>query len=614
MGPSPISRPPDPSPTKARSTTSAARAAPSSSRRTPRSSSRPSSRGSEDGGVKVRGHMWIGSVLCLAALAGACVAQPEPIALTAAEAADLAVERSPELGTVEAEVAAAWARVRHAEAAQRLLVSAHLAGSYGDHGFMTMSSPPIGPPDNFMAPEGPYGRAALRLMYPLYTSGRLESAESAAEFEAAAKEEDLAERELEVRLTATLAYRQVLLAQALAEIADATVETLVERVRIAEARLHQGRVAEVDVLRQRAALSDARAAAAEARGSVEQALIDFHAILALDQETPTSLLEPLEIPVVDGDTGSLLDLALESRPVIVAVDHRISAAAERAAEAEGADDLQVYAFGGAVADVMRNGRLDPGYLVGLSMSLSLDDGGASSAKQAEARAMTRRFEEEARQIGIQIDRDIRSVLVDYRVAMETLALAEESVAAADEALRVTELKYDAGKTIVVDLLDAIAMRTRAYVGRAVAAYRARMAADRIARAVGAPVAGTDAEPLSVGWQPLHLWQPDEHTYALSVRDVAAADLVAWLIRDQSIACAADDAAIRGVRVSGVFRGHSVEQVAAAALAGSGVRVGQKEQLGGAATPLPTRPATRLPPAPATRSPRPGRLGPPRCPR
>jgi cobalt-zinc-cadmium efflux system outer membrane protein len=497
-------------------------------------------------------------------------AGPEPVVLTADTAAAMAVERSPMLGSVKADVAIAWARARAARAEQRLVWSASLFGSVGDGMFMVGSPGGTMPDDMYQSPGMPGGRAALRLDYPIYTGRRLEGMEEEAEHNASASESDRLEQELEVRLSAKLAYRQALLAQALAQIADQEVAALDEQVRVAKQQREVGRIAEVDLLRQEAALSDAKSMQREAHGEVEMALVDLRAMLTLDQATSLTLEEPLGVPAVDLTREELVAAASASRPTVKAADERILAAGGMLKSAEGTGRPEVHAFAGGTANAMGSARVMPGWAGGLSMSIPIGTGGRTSALKAEARAMIDKMTEMRRQLLIDIDRDLSALVVQYQVALDQLGLADDAIKSADEAYRVTRVKYEAGKTIVAELLDALRMRTEAYVKRATAGYRAQATADRIARSVaddsvvGAPVA------LPLGWENVSLWSGMGGEVVLSLNGASLGDLLGWLARDEGVAVSAPDVPGPDIALTGAYRALDVTSAALDALDQAGV--------------------------------------------
>jgi len=517
------------------------------------------------------------ALLCLSPAEPQSPAEGGALRLTATEAADMAAARSPMLQAASARAAGAWARERMAKSEGRLKAAATLFGVGATGSPMMISSGMVMPDDMFMADdEGPMGRAALRVTYPLYTGRRVQGMRDEARHNARAADQDSLETELEARLMAKMAYREVLLAQAMAEIAEQQVATLEEQVKNDRAKFEAGRLAEVDVLRQEAALAGARSQQAQARGMIAMNLADLKAELALSQSAEVSLLESLADVPLQAERGSLLALATTSRPAVRAFDERVLASrgALNAAEGTGRPSLQV--VGTAGANVGRMGAM-PQAAAGLALSVPISTGGATSAAKSEARAMIGEMSSERSRLILELDRDIAGLLAQYDAAAQQLGFADAQIAAAERAYEVTRDKYVAQRTIVVEVLDALRMRTEAYVERAMAAFRLQTTADRLVRTVGSEEILGAPKPLAMGWESLYAWHAPTGDVSLTVRDVTVPDFLAWLRRDQGVRVRVGDGIVGAPSLSGVFRSPDLAQAAQQALNAAGLRASYDAQ-------------------------------------
>jgi hypothetical protein len=173
----------------------------------------------------------------------------------------------------------------------------------------------------------------------------------------------------------------------------------------------------------------------------------------------------------------------------------------------------------------------------------------------EARAVITRREEERRQIAIEIDQDLADALVDHRTALAQVSLANDNVAAADEAFRVTQVAYDNGKTILAELYDALAVQVRTHVLRVDAVYRAQVALDRLNRVLGAPVPGVGSlTPYPAGWEKLSMMQGAGGEVAITVHELTVADFLVGVARHEGLDVDVRDAPDLSATVDGVFRG------------------------------------------------------------
>jgi outer membrane protein TolC len=435
-----------------------------------------------------------------------------------------------------------------------------------DTGAMIGSSPSVMPENMTDVMAGQSLRLAFRFSYPVWTGNRLEAMAEAGEHRAKAAGSERDEQELDVRLMATLAYRQSVLAAAMLEISDREVAALEEQVRVARGELAVGRLAEVDLLRQEAALSAARSRQAEGRGELEMALVDLRAMLAIDQDTPVVLSEGIAAPTVSDEARRLSDRALAKRPALAAADERILAAHSEIESAEGERKPQVYAHGAVRGDAMRGEMITGGWAAALSVSIPVSDGGMRKGDRDKARAMLAMSQEDRNQLLLTLDQQVRQALIGYRVASEQLGLAEDGVRSAEEAYRVTALKYRAGRTTVADLLDALRMRTEAYVMRVAAGYRAQTAADRLIRATGDPSVITESHPVPLTWEPVGVVADADGQVRLSLNHVDALDFLGWLAREGRTEVAVRCEPSGSRELSGVYRAESLIAAAGKALA------------------------------------------------
>lgn len=484
--------------------------------------------------------------------------QTAPLFLSAQAAADLALENNPAAAVAAAGVSAAWARVIQQHAARMPVLSATLYGLSSAIPSMWRSSPGAPPADMVPIPTGRQATFNATAQFPLFTGGRLRSMERARRHDALAEEASLQETQLDVRFMALVAYRQVLLRQAVKEIADQTVVALTESFRVAQERYNVGKIARVDLLRQQSVLADAQADLVEAEGAITHAENSLRAVLALDQGTAIGLTDPLAFPDLDADRDEMLSLALGSRPAMAAADARILAAGGTLAAIRGEYSPQIYLFGGADANALASGSDLTGGTIGLSVSLPLLDGGRRSGKREEARAILERRTEERRQTAIEIDHDLSDALVDYQTARAQVSLANQNVAAADEAFRVTQVAYDNGKTILAEVYDALAVQVRVHVLRVDAVYRAQVAVDRLERVLGSVAPGAGAlTPYPAGWQALSISTGDAGEVAITSKGLTVIEFLVAVSREENLYVHLRTVQNFSGSVDGVFRGASL---------------------------------------------------------
>jgi outer membrane protein TolC len=426
-------------------------------------------------------------------LAAGPVFSQEVLELRLADALERARGSSPRLAELAAAQLAAEADEREAGAARRPEVQ--VSGGYtrlSDVPELSLPQPDgtvrtIFPniPDNFSA------RAAVTVA--VYTGGRLGSAEEAAASRRAAAEHDVAAGEIDLDLTVTLTYWDLVVAgehrrvleRAIAAF-DAHLEDARNRRRFGLAAANEVLAVEVERDRSRLRQLEAERIRATAEARLEL-LLDF---------PPDAVIVPTEeLDRPDETSEALADLivrALESRPERAALLARV-AAADAAVELErGAGKPQVRASAGY--DLAQPNRrilppedeLDDSWDVSVAVVYILFDGGrrhaAVARADARAEAARQRLEELERAIRL----EVTSRHLEIGTARAGIEVAEKAVLSAAENVRVTKDRYREGLVPSSELLDAETALLSAALEATAARVDLRRAVAGLERAIGAP--------------------------------------------------------------------------------------------------------------------------------
>ncbi len=388
------------------------------------------------------------------------------------QALAIALEHSLEISLGKARADVIRAEALEAAAASRLKVS---LGSYFSVGSTPMFwgvNPTGMSPYIARLPNPAALNLNLMVMYPLFTGGLLENRLLAAE---EAEKAALARAALALRATARdvrRAYYQVVQVRARQAEARWELEQRREMQRIAGLQYKTGRVARFVVLRAQAEaaaaeqrLNEALAAGVEAEAALKIAM----GVAVTSEFSYPSLVEP---PAEELEEGNLQQ-ALEERPDLVAARHAVREGDWRLAAALADYSPQLYLVGMAEAmkqDPFLNTRWEGGYQVGLALSWPLYDGGERSAREERAKASLRVAEQELRQLELTVTGEVMSARARLRATRDNITLAESAVLQADENLRITQLRYEVGRALPVEVLDALAAAARARADRVNRAY------------------------------------------------------------------------------------------------------------------------------------------------
>ncbi|GBC98800.1 Outer membrane efflux protein BepC [bacterium HR17] len=409
--------------------------------------------------------------------------------LSLRQAVEIALRESPVLRGAVAELKAAEAKLQMMRSEKRLQLSVNTFASMGTEGGILTSPSTVMPSATMLLPRRSFVDANAMLMFPLFTGGRLEALIRQAEALRHATQARLEAMRLDVALETKIAYRQALLMRQMVRVAEAYVRAMEERVRIDKVAADVGRIPEFWVLRSEAELANARQMLVNAQRDYEIAILTLKTVMGIHPDSQVELTdefsadETLPIPL---EREKLLATAFENRPEIRRTTQQVNAQnfALQAAKALYAPQVGLM----AMADYMRGtggmGQGTGGYLVGIVLGLPILDGGRRKATVNEAEAMREKALADLEQVKLQIVREVDTALRELLAARQNVQTARAALHAAEEDARVAKVRYEAGRSVLVEYLDAVAALVRAQLNHAQAVYDLAVARDRLIRAVG----------------------------------------------------------------------------------------------------------------------------------
>jgi len=441
---------------------------------------------------------WLLAVASLLGLWTTCASAPsDPFALrpklaqplSLQEAVEIALRESPVLRGAVAELQAAEERWKMAQAEKQWQFALSAFATTGTRSGIVSSPAAVMPSATMALPSRSLGTISGMVMLPLFTGGRLEALIRQAETIRHATAAQLDTLRLEVALETKLAYRRALLMREMIRVAEAYLQAMEERVRIDKVAVEVGRIPEFWLLRSEAERANAQQMLVNAQRDYELALIALKVLMGIHPDSPITLSDTLETsasPLPDLDRNRLLAEALRSRPEVRSALWQVEAqsAAAQAAKALFAPQISVM----AMTDYMRGrgelGQGMGGYLVGLIVGWTVFDGGRRKAMLNEVRAMREKAKAEVEQVKLQIAQEVDTALQELRAALQNVRTAEAALKAAKEDERVAKVRYEAGRSVLVEYLDAVATFLRAQVNYAQALYDLAIAHDKLLRALG----------------------------------------------------------------------------------------------------------------------------------
>jgi outer membrane protein TolC len=173
-------------------------------------------------------------------------------------------------------------------------------------------------------------------------------------------------------------------------------------------------------------------------------------------------LDTLAQPISTSSTlADSIKTAETQRPDLAAAMKQMDAAKESLRESNGAYSPQVYAVG--MADEMSAGGSAGhiGYTVGLTASIPIYDGGERNSDVDSAKSAVEKATLNAQSVRQTVDQDVATAWLNNGEAATEVQAAQTGVTAAQQAYNLADLRYNAGKSVAAERLDALSALTRA---------------------------------------------------------------------------------------------------------------------------------------------------------
>lgn len=419
-------------------------------------------------------------LIAAATMAAIAPCQEAPPKITLAEAIRIAELNSPVLGAAKSDADAAKAGARIAKAGTLPQLSANGFASSGNNAAILGSPPMAEPPAFMLVPTGSFLDGNLSLMIPIIAP-RLKAMAASATWEAKAAGAELDEARADLSLQVTEAYDRVLLYRQMVLAEMAKVDATTELVRTTQALFDAGKGIEASVQRTQAELSGAQRALTTARNEEAKALLDLEAAMGAELSSSLDPSDDLSLVAISSNLEDYLARAKKARGMLLAARARREAAVSDIHAAEGQRLPQLY---GAVMGDATSRRDMGGVTAGLTLSFPLFDGGRISGEVSQAKSMKAKADAALRQAELTVEKEVRQAWLDVESAQANATSAEASVKAAQSAYDVTALRVSAGKSILVEQLDALESLTRAKADLAQATFDQAVAVAKLTRAAG----------------------------------------------------------------------------------------------------------------------------------
>lgn len=328
----------------------------------------------------------------------------------------------------------------------------------------------------------------LLLQWPLFRGGETYYGNRAAIASLSAAELALKTVHNDLALTVSTAYYEILKSENSIRIVEESVRQIRSHLDIAKARFENEVALESDVLRVTVRLAEAEESLAIARHNLERAKSRLNLAMGRRVNRPLELAgdeaSAFILPNTAEEPEGLMEMARRLRPEVDGMDKTVTALENSVSVARAGYYPQIDAF--AHYDIDTEDFSDSGdsWTVGVGASLAIFDGFHTRSAVQAARARLREAQAKREQLLLQIDMDVKNAYLAKSEAATRLDVLEQSVAEAEESLRIVSERYAEGLALVTALIDAEVALTNARLHKLIARYDYLVATAALDRAVG----------------------------------------------------------------------------------------------------------------------------------
>jgi len=393
--------------------------------------------------------------------------------LSLTDCIDIALERNPDIHLIEETLAQADADITRAWSAMLPFVGAEASYTRLDEDLAFM--------------ERNIYKGGVVLRQPIYTGGRLNAARKAARDSRDARIQDKKSIEEEIVFQVTRIYWTADVAEAFHYVAIEAVELLEKHEHDVSILVREGANPEVDLLRTKTDLADAKKNLNASGNAFDIALSGLKNLLVIDLEEPVLLTQGLDRPPKPaGNLAIFTQTAIENRPVLSSLKLQVAAAEQGLAAARG-EYFPSVALEGRYEYIQGDTReMDGDYhwTVGIGAEVPLWNWGKTRAEVIKAGSKLNQAKIEYKKVEEQICLEVRKAFLNLGKAEKNIAAAEAALETSKEAYRLSRAGYRAGAGTNTDVLNARTAFSRAEANHVQAFFEYNVALAALERAIG----------------------------------------------------------------------------------------------------------------------------------
>lgn len=306
--------------------------------------------------------------------------------------------------------------------------------------------------------------AAVTLSQILDLNRRISLATGIADLNSHIQNLGVARTEQQIIFAVQDAYYGVLRAEGQRDVAKAAVTTARERLRLARANFEAGASPKFDVTRAEVEAANLEQTLTSATAAVDVRKTALRNVMGTDPTIPLEAT-PVEVPIQPLETTveQSYATALARRPDIAAAETG-TLLARKSVTLVKRERLPAFGALASYNYVVETSVFQPNQLswtVAVNASLPIFEGGAIRARVDQARSDVEAAEDGLAQTKLDVGQDVKSSIISVNEAYQRALTAEKNVALAEEALRLAQVRFEAGISLQVEVIDAEAALTQA---------------------------------------------------------------------------------------------------------------------------------------------------------
>ncbi len=404
--------------------------------------------------------------------------------LTLEESISEALENNPS-------ITAAMARIQEAGAEKGKALSNFFPKIYASSFYMRLDEereielPSFGESIPFSSDEI-YGYS-LSLTQTLFTGGKITSLYRMQSENLEASEKQFEKVRNDLVFGVKESYFRVLESEKLRKVAEEAAVQVGAHLEVIENFFREGMVPEVDVLRSKVTLANAKQNLINAENGVRLSKFRFNSLLNRDMGLDVSLEDVLSFEDLDFDLPSLIGEAFANRPEMLELGNRLKMA-EQGVRIARSDFFPHVAFVGNWDN--RKGEEIPvdeweeSWNATVQVSVDIWDWGENRNEHRRAKAELTQLESRFLLLKNEIELEVRRAYLVLLAAKDKIKVQEEAVKSAEKNSRDTSLRFKEGVAANTDVLDAQTMFSQSRTDYYRALYGYNLALAALERAVG----------------------------------------------------------------------------------------------------------------------------------